>query len=950
MERMAKGMDVQQQKRKRIPWGRWLIVFIVLVLVIAGSILWINENQGPWITILPIIIFTVLGVFIALFQWLFPVSSDLADHPPAPTQLPPLQPVLVTAAPLAAPSSTNIPSHVLPVAPLSEKSPPAGKSAYRSIIGIPPPTDPRTIQQREQAVSEIYTHLIQPDIAALVLTGIGGVGKSTLAALVYRHAEDERLAGRGPFSTPSLWLKVDSSAVTMADLVGTIFDALGKPLPDLSSLAPHNQAATLFNALNNSDGARLIVLDQFENLLDLQTGSVLADRPGIGEWLDAINSQPCRSRILLTSRPWPQGSLSYPPTHMQEYHVTGLQPAEGADLLRKLGIHAPEAELHVAVERCAGHAFALTLLASLLRNRHLSLATFFKDPAYAQLWTGNVARNLLDQIYTRHLNMMQRKLLLAFSVYREPVSLDAARAIADLDSGVATSQIHLALDGLLAQHLLQPAGEGIYQLHTIVISYAHDHFDLNSEQANKRALNAAHAGAARYYLQYAARHCPRRELRHQRSDVQPLIEGVWQFCQAELWREAYEVIENEDLYQDLLMWRSTVILLELYQLLLPLEKWQPAQEEHVYDELGEIYRALDRPEEARYYFELALALCKVKKNRWEEGYALNNIGRIYSNNGDKRRALEYYEEALRAHEEVKNLAGQAAVINNQGWAYDDFGDLKLSLAKYERALQLYREAKNLYGEADALNAIGRVYADLGEIDVARQYHEQALPICRELGARGIEAWTLNNLGRVREARGDLDQALAYLKQALSIRRETGNRRSEGSTLNNLGRVYSEAGQYEAAIDYLLQALTIRREVGDRPGKEKTLNSLGYCYEQIGQLEEACLYFKQALSIRQALGQKRRVARSLSNLGRCYAKLTHYRLSLACFLLAIQLFEESQALSVDDARLKQHADETHQSIDELARKLGEDDFSALLTQVEPQASRIVEEDLRVSLHV
>ena len=44
----------------------------------------------------------------------------------------------------------------------------------------------------------------------------------------------------------------------------------------------------LFNVLNTAEQPRLIVLDQFENLLDWRTGHALADRPGVGEWLDAI--------------------------------------------------------------------------------------------------------------------------------------------------------------------------------------------------------------------------------------------------------------------------------------------------------------------------------------------------------------------------------------------------------------------------------------------------------------------------------------------------------------------------------------------------------------------------------------------------------------------------------------------------------------------------------------
>jgi hypothetical protein len=83
---------------------------------------------------------------------------------------------------------------------------------------------------------------------------------------------------------------------------------------------------------------------------------------------------------------------------MQEYFVKGLEVTEGIELLRKLNIEAADADLRIVVEHCQGHAFALTLLASFLRTRNLSLASFFQDSNYPQIWSGNVARNLLDCI------------------------------------------------------------------------------------------------------------------------------------------------------------------------------------------------------------------------------------------------------------------------------------------------------------------------------------------------------------------------------------------------------------------------------------------------------------------------------------------------------------------------------------------------------------------------
>jgi hypothetical protein len=169
----------------------------------------------------------------------------------------------------------------------------------------------------------------------------------------------------------------------------------------------------------------------------------------------------------------------------------------------------------------------------------MNLEILFKNSA---IWTGDIATNLLDQIYTQRLTDVQRSLLLAFSIYREPVPMEAAQL---LISNTSMVQITAALKTLLAQHLLEPFGEGRYQLHAIVVEYAQGHFDANNELTNKEVLKAVHARAAQYYLGQAAKNCPPHEKRRKVNDVHDLIEAVWQYCQAEKWQEAYKLMERE---------------------------------------------------------------------------------------------------------------------------------------------------------------------------------------------------------------------------------------------------------------------------------------------------------------------------------------------------------------------------------------------------------------------
>jgi hypothetical protein len=300
-------MDAQQRiqqpfttqgNKKRLK--RRLIIVAIVILAMAASTITIFSIVG----VIPGIWATIVSALLTIFSLVFGVLPLIPSD---------------GKSPVAAPAATNPPPYTVPSihieklevhapAPstqpvVSASSPDQATSTYRGIVGIPPPSDPRTIQQREQAVMDIYHTLTQSEISSLVLAGIGGIGKSTLAALVYRYAEAQQYAGIGPFTGPSVWLRVDP-AVTLADILSNLCAAFNVPSPDLRALAPPNQAAALFTLLNTTGKGRLVVLDQFENVLDYE-GHALPDRPGIGEWLDALNSQSCACSVLLTqpSRP-----------------------------------------------------------------------------------------------------------------------------------------------------------------------------------------------------------------------------------------------------------------------------------------------------------------------------------------------------------------------------------------------------------------------------------------------------------------------------------------------------------------------------------------------------------------------------------------------------------------------------------------------------------------------
>jgi tetratricopeptide (TPR) repeat protein len=702
---------------------------------------------------------------------------------------------------------------------------------YRSMMEDgPPPCPAGSYLQRSKLVQQIYHQLIQPEVNGVTLTGMGGIGKSTLAALLYHYIEQQRIAGQAPFPEKMLWLTIQAGT-TIVDLINILREAGGKRPLDLKYLTTRDMARELFKALN-TDTLRLVILDQFDALLDPQTCQALEEHPGIGEWLDMLNERPCTGRVVLTSRFSPRGKRSSPSIYLQEYRVPDLDVAEGSALLRMWGVQAKEVELHQVVMRCQGHALALVLLKDLLKDYSAArITTFFNDPRFASERIDVLAREALNYIFTHQLNQEQRDLLQAFSVYREAVPLEAAQTILEDHTAMATRRLMAAHRVLLRQHLLQDSGLFRYQPHSLVAEFAQECVD------NQQRWHDAHARAAQYYQhqydqqQATFKYQPGKQ-RRRIDDIHDLIEALWHYCRAGQQQQAYELILRENIFLVLTRWGSNSALLGIYQYLLPSEIWQPAPEQaaRIYNEMGEIYLILGQKEKARQYFEQSLQSYRMldqKKIDVSEGLvnALNNVGAVHRRQGEIEEALECYQKARhiadRAEEEI---LARGTTLNNIGYAYYQSGRrmkkqeqarqyYELALQQYRQALPLHRAAGNRGEEARTLDNLGKVYYALGRKNEACEYYQQALDLALELGDRWVEATVLHDLGA---CSSQFEEKLEYYEQAYFIFHAINAHEDEITVLKNLGYLHllqeKEQKEYDVILACFVQARDMFNEL------------------------------------------------------------------------------------------------------------------------------------------
>jgi NB-ARC domain len=612
---------MQSQKRR---WFKRPVLIFTIGIIISLVLIFFNG-----LTVISIFaaVFTVISTLVLIFPQL--ISALSPDH----TQLSAIAP------------STRRP---------------------RNIMSVIPPTKPKTIQQREGIVKDIYNMLIKDNAAAIVLTGIVGNGKSILAALICSFAEKQRLDNKGLFNADPAWLVIDSET-TIADICRTLFEKFGKIEPDYDIETPQRLAAALVSMLKETDQKRLIVLDQFDKILDTQTGHVHA--LGIAELLDILLSEPCASRILLTSRCWPLGLVEIASSMTNEWHIRGLGNTEAKQLLRDHGLQqidqAKPEELEKVFSCCNNHPWALTRLAALLKLRNLSLAAFLDDTHSDNMksWHEELAHHKCDRdldIIYNQLKLTQRALLRAFSIFRKPVPLDAAQSLINFTTtqiGIKyvslilitilkkLPQLRLSsqLDVLLRQHLLEPSEKhlGNYLLHPIVASYAQDHFVGSNEEDNGPILQIAHGEAAKFY-QRQAKKCPVEE--QKQLDI---IEHIWHLYKAGRWQKAYQKLSEERIHDQASSQNVYAELRELCLEMLSDNLCKPAQKATLYVKSGRVCEALNTKKEALFYYKLARSNFQTVNDRRNERTVLERMAILYIELGETPDAEECMDEASR---------------------------------------------------------------------------------------------------------------------------------------------------------------------------------------------------------------------------------------------------------------------------------------------------------------
>jgi tetratricopeptide (TPR) repeat protein len=679
---------------------------------------------------------------------------------------------------------------------------------------MPPLLDARAITVRADEITAVTNLLSDPRMRTVLLTGAPGVGKSTLAALVFGQLQSQPLPGLPSFRY-YIWLRPGPRA-TWPDIINALLNALQLPR-QRGHISQHADLQTLYEALCRPGHGALVVLDQCEELFDRAMETENYTTPytvGVGlssavRFLEMLQQNLGASRMLLTCTRSPYGSDYREAPGVCEHIMGGLTIVEGLQLLQQMNILGLQQDLSAVWQRSSGHTYALILFSALKKLSGLSLHYLLSSPTYQILWEGDITHNLIEAV-VGFLNPAQMSLVRALCLFREAVPLagiievvtgERARLEADLKLYEQEMKTLAALG--LVEQISRPDSQVGYQLYGMLSEYLLSHY-LESEQrkassylssslgvtnqpgplqaneeARKITLAAGHMRVASYYQRLAQKICPPFQQRNSPNEITPLLAMLEHLCLGWHWQAAYDQLYALSLDKDLLRWEIWHTLIKLIEMMLP-----PA---------GSLKRR-------------------------DEGLAYSTLGMVYSRLGEYEQSRTYYTSALAIQQDMDDHQSEAITLINQG----------------------------------------EFLRTLGDRELARQKFEQASSLVQSLTNPELACILMHNMALLLQQEGEFQQSLSYFMQSLQLAKQSQDKEREGVILTNLGLLLCQQGRYQEGLALLLPALQLRYTLQD-PSIDSLITFLSKVEQRMGNAAFANL--RQAA---QTDGKQEQVLRMLAS--------------------------------------------------------------------------------------
>jgi tetratricopeptide (TPR) repeat protein len=635
------------------------------------------------------------------------------------------------------------------------------------------PTRESFVGRRRQLQSCLRVLTQSSDEVGVLIHGMGGLGKSSLAA---------RLCDRLPNFQRVVWLGRIDEASLVSRLAEKLDDNEQRKGLQNYDEELRFRLRRVFQQLHEEAKPFLLVLDDFEGNLEPRNESYVLQSEAaevMKALVWAIRENYTSHRIIITCR------YDFEFTQLQYFHKQPLDALQGADLQKKfnrLTAFSDKSQVDEALKSqgqklADGNPRLLEWLNKILQNTTVDQAAILNrlaaDPV--ELREQVLAEALLQQMDTIMREMLSRGL-----VFELPVPREALAAVCD-----TIPNLSHYISRAVALGLLEVSHDEALRVPRILpVQLPEDAEALHKQAAEvlyRLWWEEVETGIEEQLLEIHRLALLGKEEKKVAELASGLVHGWWYQSR---FREVVQLS------------KSTLEITEDYRVLKVMASCE--------SQLGEIDQALK-------HYQKALSLCPLE-DKVQQSAIILNLGRLKANTGEIEEAIALYEQSLAIKEQIGDVQGQAATLHEMGILKANRGEIEEAIALYEQSLAINEQIGDVQGKAATLHEMGILKANSGEIEQAIALFEQSLAITEQIGDVQGKAATLHQLGILKANSGEIDEAITLFEQSLAIKEQIGDVQGKAMTLWWLGHIAEQQGDYNKALDYLQPALDILQRI------------------------------------------------------------------------------------------------------------------------------------------
>ncbi|MCC5641790.1 tetratricopeptide repeat protein [Nostoc sp. CHAB 5824] len=726
------------------------------------------------------------------------------------------------------------------------------------------------------------------DQIGVFIAGMGGLGKSTLAARLCARVQMQRpnfarVVVIGPLDEWGLLHKLSNKFERFADVPAL----LNEPKVSLKG-----RLQNFFEAIENEHNQPLLlVLDDFEQNIptaNIEDGSLRMTAEAyeiLGAICAALEENGAESRLIVTCRYLNEDTL--PPHRL---HLESLAGMSSSDIDKICFPLDKEVRQQLRTQRIIhiadGNPRLLKWLLEVIQQPGIAADELLNRlEATEQKFRENIlAQTLLDA-----LELQERKFLARLSVFHLPVTEEIVRAISstshpnawdsksqansesplkrteDLGEGISSP---LERTSAMSQEIdfLAVVGK-LVSLSLVESATTHP-----TQPANYRVTTILESLLEKVLIQEEWQTTRQQALRkiHQawwEENDNPTEAEALEIVRLGLLAKEQEIaVSIGDMIANRWVNNSRFVeALELCKQVLAV-----FQDYRILGAIAYAEEVLGFVQEAVTHYQQALDLCPEQELQ-RKAATLNNIAQVFAQQGDIPKAIALWEQSLEISEQISHVQGKAATLNNMAQVFAQQGDIPKAIALYEQSLEIFEQIGYVQGKATTLNNMALVFDQQGDIPKAIALYEQNLEIFEQIGDVKLKATTLNNMALVFVQQGDIPKAIALWEQSLEISEQIGYVKLKATTLNSMALVFAQQGDIPKAIALWEQNLEIFEQIGNVQGKATTLSNMAQVFAQQGDIPRAIALWEQNLEISEQIGNVQGKATTLNNMAQVFAQ-------------------------------------------------------------------------------